>query len=339
MRTAARIARGRRKKLSSVDKANVLETSRLWREVTERVMTQEFPDVALAHMLVDACAMQLIRKPADFDVIVTENMFGDILTDEASMLAGSMGMLPVGVAGRGQARPLRADSRLGARHRGQGHRQPVRDDPQRCAAAAPLAGARDRGGARSSAAVDAAIDRGVLPGDIAPAGVIAASTGGGRRRGRGSAAALSIIGLAERSAALPKTSAILRLAKLSPAGRGCEPALVYPTSSCGLGISLAHRASRWCLCSLIASRRSESVVPGRRRSRCALLPRRLQLVRRVRSRPPIVGCACPRVSESPPEISLLNRCPCRRIAESVNEGERDGNEAIRRELVVQRDGA
>jgi 3-isopropylmalate dehydrogenase len=94
VRTAAELARGRRKKLMSVDKANVLETSRLWRSVTTRVMREEFPDVQLDHMLVDACAMHLLRRPADFDVIVTENMFGDILTDEASMLAGSMGMLP-----------------------------------------------------------------------------------------------------------------------------------------------------------------------------------------------------------------------------------------------------
>jgi 3-isopropylmalate dehydrogenase len=102
VRIAAGIARGRRKKLCSVDKANVLETSRLWREVAERVCKQEFPDVALSHMLVDACAMQLIRKPADFDVIVTENMFGDILTDEASMLTGSMGMLPSASLGEGK---------------------------------------------------------------------------------------------------------------------------------------------------------------------------------------------------------------------------------------------
>ncbi|HEX9442034.1 MAG TPA: 3-isopropylmalate dehydrogenase [Roseiflexaceae bacterium] len=94
VRVAAALARGRRGKLTSVDKANVLETSRLWRSVTARVMRDEFPDVQLEHLLVDACAMHLIRRPADFDVIVTENMFGDILTDEASMLAGSMGMLP-----------------------------------------------------------------------------------------------------------------------------------------------------------------------------------------------------------------------------------------------------
>jgi 3-isopropylmalate dehydrogenase len=101
VRVAARLARRRKQKLTSVDKANVLETSRLWREVTVRVMRDEFPDVALSHMLVDACAMHLIRRPADFDVIVTENMFGDILTDEASMLAGSMGMLPSASLGDG----------------------------------------------------------------------------------------------------------------------------------------------------------------------------------------------------------------------------------------------
>ena len=127
-------------------------------------------------MLVDACAMQLIRKPADFDVIVTENMFGDILTDEASMLAGLDGDAAVGVAGRRQVRSLRTDPRFGARHHGQGNRQSVRDDPQCCAAVAPLAGARDRGGGASKRAVDAAIDRGVFPVDIAPAGAEPAST-------------------------------------------------------------------------------------------------------------------------------------------------------------------
>lgn len=94
VRVAANLARTRRGHLTLVDKANVLETSRLWRSITTRVMREEFPDVRFDHMLVDACAMHLIRRPADFDVIVTENMFGDILTDEASMLAGSMGMLP-----------------------------------------------------------------------------------------------------------------------------------------------------------------------------------------------------------------------------------------------------
>jgi 3-isopropylmalate dehydrogenase len=86
-------ARKRRKKVCSVDKANILETSQLWREVVTHVAT-EYPDVELSHMYVDNCAMQLIRHPRQFDVIVTENMFGDILSDEAAMLTGSIGMLP-----------------------------------------------------------------------------------------------------------------------------------------------------------------------------------------------------------------------------------------------------
>jgi 3-isopropylmalate dehydrogenase len=100
-RTAAQLARQRRKQLVSVDKANVLETSRLWRTVVTRVMKEEFPDVAVEHILVDAAAMHLIRRPASFDVMVTENMFGDILTDEASMLAGSLGLLPSASLGAG----------------------------------------------------------------------------------------------------------------------------------------------------------------------------------------------------------------------------------------------
>jgi 3-isopropylmalate dehydrogenase len=101
VRAAAKLARQRRRKLVSIDKANVLETSRLWREVTTRVMRAEFPDVSLEHMLVDSAAMHLIRRPRDFDVLVTENMFGDILTDEASMLAGSLGLLPSASLGEG----------------------------------------------------------------------------------------------------------------------------------------------------------------------------------------------------------------------------------------------
>lgn len=88
-----RLARGRRKKITSVDKANVLETSRLWRQ-TATSLSKLYGDVQIEHMLVDTASMKLITSPASFDVIVTENMFGDILTDEASVLAGSMGLLP-----------------------------------------------------------------------------------------------------------------------------------------------------------------------------------------------------------------------------------------------------
>jgi 3-isopropylmalate dehydrogenase len=93
-RAAGRLAMQRRRKVTSVDKANVLDTSRLWRDTATRVFRDEFPELTVEHLLVDAAAMHLLSRPADFDVIVTENMFGDILTDEASMLAGSMGLLP-----------------------------------------------------------------------------------------------------------------------------------------------------------------------------------------------------------------------------------------------------
>jgi 3-isopropylmalate dehydrogenase len=97
---AFRQARGRRKRVTSVDKANVLESSRLWRQVAIQV-SLGYPDVALEHVLVDTASMQLIANPARFDVLVTENMFGDILTDEASVLAGSMGVLPSASLGDG----------------------------------------------------------------------------------------------------------------------------------------------------------------------------------------------------------------------------------------------
>jgi 3-isopropylmalate dehydrogenase len=118
--------RAARSKVVSVDKANVLETSRLWREVVSELHGREFPDIELEHQLVDSCAMKLVSAPRHFEVIVTENMFGDILSDEAAMLTGSLGMLPSAslgaegtpgvfepvhgsapdIAGRGVANPL-----------------------------------------------------------------------------------------------------------------------------------------------------------------------------------------------------------------------------------------
>ncbi|MFH1639818.1 MAG: 3-isopropylmalate dehydrogenase [Chloroflexota bacterium] len=93
LRVGFELARGRHKKLTSVDKANVIQCSRLWRQVAIE-MSQEYPDVQLEHQLVDSCAMRLIKAPTSFDVIVAENTFGDILNDEASMIAGSLGMMP-----------------------------------------------------------------------------------------------------------------------------------------------------------------------------------------------------------------------------------------------------
>ncbi|TWT76576.1 3-isopropylmalate dehydrogenase [Planctomycetes bacterium CA13] len=101
VRLAAKAAQQRDNRLTSVDKANVLEPSRLWRQTAARVMAEEFPDVKFDVVLVDAMAMHLINRPRDFDVVVTGNLFGDILTDEASMLPGSLGMLPSASLGEG----------------------------------------------------------------------------------------------------------------------------------------------------------------------------------------------------------------------------------------------
>ncbi len=175
VRRAAEFARGRRKKLTSVDKANALETSRLWRRVTEEVVRKEFPDVALEHILVDACAMYLMRRPASFDVIVTENMFGDILTDEASVLAGSMGLLPsasLGEGKRGLYEPIHGSAPDIA---GQGIANPYAT----ILSAAMLL--RYSLGLEAEAiaiekAVYAVVDRGVLPVDIARPGTKAVGT-------------------------------------------------------------------------------------------------------------------------------------------------------------------
>lgn len=175
VRVAGQLARRRRGKLTLVDKANVLETSRLWRSITTRLVREEFADLEFETMLVDACAMHLIRRPTDFDVIVTENMFGDILTDEASMLAGSMGMLPSAslaegrlglyepihgsapdIAGQGKANPLATILSVAMllRH--------SLDLPEEAACV--------------EAAVATVIDRGIVTADIATPGQVVATT-------------------------------------------------------------------------------------------------------------------------------------------------------------------
>jgi 3-isopropylmalate dehydrogenase len=169
VRRACTFAVGRRGKVTSVDKANVLETSRLWRSVTEELVRKEFPTLELEHMLVDACAMHLIRRPADFDVIVTENMFGDILTDEASMLAGSMGLLPsasLGDGRRGLYEPIHGSAPDIA---GKGVANPYATILSVALMLRYSLGLESE--ARTvEAAVSAAVDKGVLTADLAPPG-------------------------------------------------------------------------------------------------------------------------------------------------------------------------
>ena len=175
VRVAGRLARQRRRRLTSVDKANVLETSRLWREVTTQVVRDEFPDLQLEHVLVDSCAMLLVQRPARFDVIVTENLFGDVLTDEASVLAGSIGLLPsasLGEGKRGLYEPIHGSAPDIA---GRGIANPYGTI---LSVALML---RHSFGMEAEAraverAVHSAIDRGALPADLAAGGKRAAST-------------------------------------------------------------------------------------------------------------------------------------------------------------------
>jgi 3-isopropylmalate dehydrogenase len=170
VRLAARLARGRRGKLTSVDKANVLETSRLWRSTVDLIMPAEFPDVMVEHLLVDSAALHLLQRPRDFDVIVTENMFGDILTDEASVLVGSMGLLPsasLSAAARGGVfEPIHGSAPDIA---GRGIANPY----AAILSAAMLLRYSLRLNAEAQAlerAVDRAISAGALTADLAPAG-------------------------------------------------------------------------------------------------------------------------------------------------------------------------
>ena len=175
VRVAGALAMSRRRRLTSIDKANVLETSRLWREVTERVVRAEFPDLQLEHMLVDAAAMHLIRQPRDFDVAVTENLFGDILTDEASMLAGSLGLLPsasLGDGRRGLYEPIHGSAPDIA---GKGIANPI-GAILSAAMLLRLSLGLEAEAAAVEAAVATAIAGGLRTPDIAPPGTQAATT-------------------------------------------------------------------------------------------------------------------------------------------------------------------
>ncbi len=168
---------GRRPRVTSVDKANVMETSRLWREVVTRV-APEYDDVALDHLLVDNAAMQLVSRPADFDVVVAENLFGDILSDEAAMLTGSLGMLPsasLGAAGApGLFEPVHGSAPDIA---GQGIANPLATF---LSAAMMLRHGLDRpdDAARVEAAVDAVLGRGLRTADLVSGTVAPAPTPG-----------------------------------------------------------------------------------------------------------------------------------------------------------------
>ncbi|HSN19880.1 MAG TPA: 3-isopropylmalate dehydrogenase, partial [Usitatibacter sp.] len=167
-------ARARGKRLTSIDKMNVLETTQLWRDIAEE-MAPAYPDVALSHMLVDNCAMQLVRNPRQFDVIVTGNMFGDILSDEASMLTGSIGMLPsasLDANGKGLYEPIHGSAPDIA---GKGLANPLAMILSMAMMFRYSFGKADVA-ARIEKAVRAALASGLRTGDIAPKGTKPATT-------------------------------------------------------------------------------------------------------------------------------------------------------------------
>ena len=175
VRLAAALASGRRGRLTSVDKANVLETSRLWRSVVNRVTATGFQDVTVEHMFIDAATMHVLRRPSDFDVIVTENMFGDILTDEVAMLPGSLGLCPsasIGEGKRGLYEPIHGSAPDIA---GRGIANPCGTILSAAMLLRHSLGLEDEAAAIEQA-VAGAIAFGVLTPDLAPRGIQAATT-------------------------------------------------------------------------------------------------------------------------------------------------------------------
>ena len=175
IRVAADIAMQRRKILTSVDKNNVLATSRLWRKVAERVVREEYPQLQLNHMLVDAMAMDILRAPAELDVVVTENMFGDILSDETSMLPGSLGLLPsasLSASGFGLYEPIHGSAPDIA---GKGIANPVGTILSAAMLLRHSLNLPDEAAAIERACADI-LNRGILTPDVAPPGSQPATT-------------------------------------------------------------------------------------------------------------------------------------------------------------------
>jgi len=175
VRLAAGLASSRRGRLTSVDKANVLETSRLWRSVVNRLVAAEFPALEVEHMFIDAATMHLLRRPSDFDVIVTENMFGDILTDEVAMLPGSLGLCPsasIGAGRHGLYEPIHGSAPDIA---GRGIANPCGTILSAAMLLRHSLGLEDEAAAIERA-VAGAIGSGVLTPDLSPRGATAATT-------------------------------------------------------------------------------------------------------------------------------------------------------------------